>query len=193
MSQNFIVVFSFQDYLTYKWFLCQNILLKTAPGQVRTRWTWELRSADRRLLCRCSCLGCSRRRCWCTDGQWSLEREPTAGRPFGSPHIWPKSKTSDSFIKFHCKMREMEFNRFQLLEETRTKNKLAFSLRSLDAYRLRILFSTSWAICAGFMTTVGTKLRKMWLQSVFRAMGCEKAISSSSRASSNKRSPSFLR
>lgn len=44
----------------------------------------------------------------------------------------------------------------------------------------------------GSILTVGTKLRKMWLQSV-RAGVLLKATSSSSIASSNSRSPSFCR
>lgn len=42
------------------------------------------------------------------------------------------------------------------------------------------------------MTTVGTKLRKMWLQSV-RTLVLLKATSSSSIASRSRRSPSFCR
>lgn len=42
------------------------------------------------------------------------------------------------------------------------------------------------------MMTVGTKLRKMWLQSV-RTLVLLKATSSSSMASSSSRSPSFCR
>lgn len=44
----------------------------------------------------------------------------------------------------------------------------------------------------GSMTTVGTKLRKMWLQSV-RTLVLLKATSSSSIASRSSRSPSFCR
>lgn len=44
----------------------------------------------------------------------------------------------------------------------------------------------------GSITTVGTKLRKMWLQSV-RTLVLLEATSSSSMASKSSRSPSFCR